>query len=163
MINLVRQDYVPYRQFALVFISLSFVGCSGPSGTRQLAEAYFETYAERDNWEDMLGYYSDSVMFTDVTLKLDLEGKQAFAGFYNWPDDRFEKGNPHGPTLVVESLVTEGLTAVARGYFAPFYWDGVLMGAEPWEFTIWLEYNEAGLITRQIDMLRYPKAFLPED
>ncbi|MEM7586912.1 MAG: hypothetical protein AAF560_26210, partial [Acidobacteriota bacterium] len=52
----------------------------------------------------------------------------------------------------------EGRTAVARGYFTAFTFDGQPLG--PWRFMIALEFSGAGLIQRQEDFINYPPSLL---
>ena len=128
---------------------------------RGLAERYFELYAQRSDWTAFLALYADDVRFFDDRLGLRLEGKAAFADFYDWPDARFALVDPQGPALVLHDLVVEDRRAVARGRFTPFHW-GDAVNDWPGEFTIWLSFNTEGRIEEQRDLIPYPKSLLPE-
>lgn len=146
--------------FLLQALIFGLFGCAEKSGTTLLAEAYFDTYAKRENWELFTSFYSDSVRFVDVDQGLTLVGKEAFFDFYHWSDSSFALLDPKGPALVVESMVVEGFQAVARGYFTPFYFQNELMAEAGWPFVIWLEYNADGRIISQQDFILYKSAIL---
>ena len=122
----------------------------------QTAEAYFDTYAERKDWNKLLSFYSPQMTFEDVVLQMKLDSFSQFKKFYNWPDPGFKKLSDSQQSLVVESLVANDSMAVARGHFNPFYWHGEYI--EPaWgmEFTMWLYFDENQKITRHIDWIEY--------
>ncbi len=131
------------------------------SEPKNWAENFFQYYADRSNWEDFLDLYGNEVYFQDVIFRMELRGKEAFKNFYNWPDTGFVKHPDYPQSLVLEDLAVTDSTAVGRGHFTPFYYNGVLY--DNWKnmrFTIWLHFNKEGKITRQIDYIEYPPSFL---
>ena len=125
---------------------------------RSTAEAYFETFAERTDWDKLCSFYREDLHFKDIMLQLDLDSLWKFKRFYKWDEegDRFRKLTPEQKHLSLESLVVEGNTAVGRGRVNPFYYDGALIDSE-WgmEFTIWLRFDDDLKITEQIDWMEY--------
>lgn len=122
----------------------------------QKAKAYFQTYAEREDWQEFLSFYREDMQFEDVLLQIQLDSLWQFERFYNWPDTNFQKLTPEQPSLVLSSLVSNDSMAVARGHFTPFYWHGNRI--EPiWgmEFCIWLYFDKDQKIKRQIDWIEY--------
>ncbi|MGI9515874.1 MAG: hypothetical protein ACR2NP_02410 [Pirellulaceae bacterium] len=156
---------------SVILIVWLLAGCAQPftqevditsqPNVREAAEAYFATYAERKDWDHFLSFYDADLKFEDQRLRMQLDDKQAFSEFYNWPDERFRLADPDGPALVVDELAVDGNTAVARGRFMPFYWDEQLQDW-PGEFVIWLTFNEARKIVGQRDYIPYPKSLLPD-
>ena len=150
--------------FLLLFIAifaLSLTNCAKPANEnkqaiRAAALSYFNTYAEREDWEKFLDHYSDSLFFEDKIAQIETKGIDEFKDFYNWPDPRYEKHEDHEDALILEELIIDGKTAVGRGYFTPLYWDGKLYTME-WggSFTIWLHYNDDLKIDHQIDWIEY--------
>ena len=128
---------------------------------RACAENWLDIYAERRDWGKFLDCYSDKMKFEDQRVRKYLDGRKAFAEFYDWPDERFRLADPDKPALVVHQLVVEGRTAVARGRLLPFYW-----GEESYdfqdEFVFWVEFDERGKIVFQRDYIPYPKGLLPD-
>ncbi|MEO0367393.1 MAG: nuclear transport factor 2 family protein [Pseudomonadota bacterium] len=128
---------------------------------RERAEKWLAIYAERSDWEALLDCYANDVKFEDQRIRLKLEGKLAFADFYDWPNELFRLADPEKPALVVHELVVDGTSAVARGRFLPFYWGEELFDVSD-EFVFWLEFNQQGKISIQRDYIPYPKRFIPD-
>ncbi len=151
--------------FISVLLLLLISACSNnqndnPTARIQAVEnqalAYFQTYADRTDWDQFCSYYRDDLHFEDVLLQLKLDSLWQFKRFYNWPDTNFSKLSPEQETLVINTLVCNDSVAVARGYFTPFIWYGQRM--EPiWgmEATFWLFFDENLKIYKQIDWIEY--------
>jgi len=125
---------------------------------RSKALQYFETYAERSDWDKFCSFYREDVDFRDITLQLDLDSLWKFKRFYNWDgeDNKFKKMSPEQKHLNLQSLVVEEHVAVGRGRVNPYYYDGYLIDSE-WgmEFTIWLRFDNSLKIVEQIDWMEY--------
>ena len=154
------------KHLLLLSLLASFIACQPimPSGTgRQvggidsLARVYFGHYRTRADWDGYLQLFADDMHFQDVILRLDLEGKDAFADFYNWPDTGLVKHPDYPEVLVLTDLATTDSTAIGMGHFNPFYYNGRLYAdQEHMRFCIQLTYSPTGLITRQVDFIEYP-------
>jgi len=133
------------------------------SPTRKAAEAFFDTYAQRRNWAKLLYFYREDMVFEDIALQIQIQGKENFKSFYNWEDPNFQKLSEDQAHLVLHDLIVQGNKAVARGYFNPFMWNGEL---QEWkwgsEFTIWLFFDDNQKIRKQIDFIEYPDAVLED-
>lgn len=151
------------HRFILVLL-LILGGCApgqNESETCDAARAFFKHYQDRNDWEGFLDRYHPEVEFSDIILQLDLEGINEFQDFYNWPDTLFRKHPAHPSTLSVTTLVCERNTAVARGFFNPFYYGDIFYSdTAHMRFTMWLEFDSDGLITRHIDYIEYPPKIL---
>ena len=127
---------------------------------REWATAYFEHYAKRTDWPGFLDHYAKDMDFHDPLLKVQLNNRDAFEAFYNWPDTAFHKHPDFPETMVVEKLVVEDSIAIGAGYFTPFYYQGVLYGEnEKINFSMWLHFNAQGKIVQQTDWIQYPRSF----
>lgn len=160
-----------------VFFTMLLVGCTAQapsnrhgrnrlessidSQTREWANHYFDLYARRTDWEAFLDCYSEAVIFEDQRINVELVGRKAFADFYNWKDPKFRRVNDRDLNLNIEELVVEARTAIARGTFSPFEWDGKRMNWTD-EFVIWLAFDDNGKIEHQRDFIPYPKSLLPD-
>ena len=129
--------------------------------TKEYAQHFFDTFAKRTDWQGFLDLYADSMKFSDVLLEKELDGRSAFEEFYNWPDTNFRKHPDYPQTLVVEKLIAENQTAIATGYFTPFYYYDVLYDSEkhPMSFLMILEFED-GKIIKQTDWVKYPPSML---
>lgn len=136
--------------------------CQSPSDrTTQVeakARAFFQTFAERSDWDKLCSFYDEALVFDDVLLQLHLDSLWQFKRFYQWDDtvNVFEKLTPDQEHLVVRSLVVHENMAVATGYFNPFRYNGHLVEND-WgmDFTIWLYFDENLKIIRQTDWIEY--------
>lgn len=125
---------------------------------RSEAVKYFETFAERSDWDKFCSFYREDVHFRDIALQLDLDSLWKFKRFYKWDEegDKFKKMSLEQKHLNLQSLVVEENTAAGKGNFNPYYYDGVLVNPE-WgmEFTIWLRFDENLKIIEQVDWMEY--------
>lgn len=126
--------------------------------TELVAQAFFKTFAERTDWEKFCSYYREDMQFEDIILQIKLDSLWQFQRFYKWNDtiNVFTKLNPNQEHLTIFSLITDSLTAVARGRFNPFYYNEQLV--DPFwgmEFTIWLYFDDQRKIIKQIDWIEY--------
>lgn len=125
------------------------------------AEQFFRIYEARDDWQAFLDLYHSDVLFQDIILRREYRGIDAFAAFYNWPDPKLRKHPAYTKVLVLEDLAVTDSTAAGRGFFTPFYYDGILYDdVDHMRFVIWITLNEEGLIKRQIDFIEYPPEML---
>ena len=134
---------------------------SHPAQIEKIAKEYFQTFAERKNWDKLLSFYADDMTFHDVMLHLELDSLWQFQRFYNWPDTNFQKLSADQQHLILEDLAISENLAVGRGHFNPFFWHGEKMGPG-WgmEFCIWLYFNDAYKIQRQVDWIEYDTTVL---
>ena len=141
------------------------VACSSPVNERRAtteatANAFFELYKSRTDWRAFQDLYAEDLVFEDVIFRYTYD-KPGFISFYNWPDPLLEKHPDYPEGMVLENLAFTDSTAVGRGYFTPFIYGGVHY--DDWEhmrFSMTLHVNAAGKITRHIDFIEYPPAFL---
>lgn len=148
-------------------LTLSFLVCAlacpaidARQDSRELAQQFFDHYTTRDDWLSFLDLYSDELLFQDVIFRFDL-GKSEFAEFYNWEDPLLSKDPDYPEVITLEDLAVTENSAVGRGYFNPFFYDGNhYTDTDHMRFTMWLEFDEEGLITRHIDWIEYPPEFL---
>ncbi len=120
------------------------------------ASVYFATFAEREDWEKLLSFYREDLIFEDVLLQLHLDSLWQFERFYNWPDTAFRKLYPEQKHLNIHNLVANDSVAVAQGVLNPFYYYGKRVDTD-WgmNFTIWLYFDKGLKIYKQIDWFEY--------
>ena len=144
------------RIILLLSLVLLLPGCNSQSTTSQHVDLFIRLYEERTDFQDFLDLYAEDVVLEDMVTGYRLEGRDAFAEFFNWPDKRFEKLSEK--TFIIQNKVVEDNKAVISGYFTAFKWDG--QSVEPMQFTTWLYYNEAGKIIKHIDWINYPNSLI---
>lgn len=147
-----------------LFIVLILISTSCEKESKSLsaesAKRFFEMYQAREEWSSFQSLYADDLVFEEVSYALKYN-RQEFFNFYNWPDTSFRKHPDYAKSLVLEDLALTDSSAVGRGYFTPFYYQGTLMATDhQWRFTIWLYFDAAGKIKRHVDYIDYPATFL---
>ncbi|KAA3637617.1 MAG: nuclear transport factor 2 family protein, partial [Bacteroidetes bacterium] len=134
----------------LVFL-LACNPAEGPN-VQNITSQYFQTYAERADFDKFLDFYADTLILEDMMMGERIEGKESLARFFDWENQLFSLKD--SVALVVTDQIVEGHKSVTRGYFTPFTWAGT--DVEPMHFTIILEFNDAGKIIKQTDWINYP-------
>ena len=148
-----------------LFIPLTIAGCVNkndimdrPSLVAEKAQDYFQTFADRTDWDKLCSFYRADMQFEDITLQLNLDSLWQFKRFYNWEGEgeAFQKLTPEQDHLTIYSLVTNDSVAVARGRVNPFKYYGEHIDID-WgmEFTIWLYFDDDLKIRKQIDWMEY--------
>ena len=172
-IDVRKQLRVMKLNFVSFLIIISLFACDTASNTStptapnrsqqvyEVADNFFATYAERQDWEKLLSYYRPDMQFEDVLLQLKLDSLWQFERFYNWPDTNFQKLSPEKAALEVEHLVANDSVAIAYGHFTPFYWYGQLIDLD-WgmNFTMIIEFDENLKIKKHIDWIEYDDTVL---
>ncbi len=122
------------------------------------ARNFFNTFAQREDWEKLCSFYREDMEFEDIALQLKLDSLWQFKRFYNWDGegDNFKKLAPDQEHLTLYSLVANDSVAVARGRVNPFYYYDQMVDSE-WgmEFTIWLYFDKNLKIVKQVDWMEY--------
>lgn len=136
----------------LVVYLLLLTPFAAEANIRETATELFDTFKQRKDFAQFLTFYDKNVQFEDVFYKVKLSNKMQFRDFYDWQKGDFDRLN-NQYILQLESLVVDGNSAVAQGAFLPFKFNGKKMG--PWDFVIWLEFDEQGKVISQRDWINY--------
>lgn len=119
---------------------------------------FFQTFADRSDWDKFCSFYREDVAFHDVMLQLKLDSLWKFKRFYDWEsaDYTFKKLTPDQPHLTVTNLVVNDSSAIATGRFNPFYYNDQLLDT-PWgmDFVISLHFDDDLNIVKQTDWIEY--------
>ena len=169
-----RQKFVDmFRIFSPLLFSLfcllffQWLSCSEVQGdekplrqaqVQQVAKDFFQTFAERQDWEKFCSFYREDLIFDDIILQIHLDSLWKFKRFYKWDEEggHFQKLSPDQAHITIDDLLVNDSVAVGRGRVNPFYYYGELI--EPvWgmEATFWLYFDKDLKIKRQIDWIEY--------
>ncbi len=148
------------RLFCIVLASGTLSACNSmpiklPSLGEQpieIAQRFFEVYAERQDFEALMDFYDDAAVLEDMIYGHYAHNKADIRAFLNWSDPKFYLAEGR-PALEISSMTAQGSRVVAQGAFQPFSYDQKPHG--PWRFVIILEFNEQGKIRREIDWINY--------
>ena len=122
------------------------------------ASEYFAVYAARKDFKRFMAFYAEDAELQDVVYGYHAHNKTEIAAFYDWNRGQFSVLTA-GPILQVTRQVISGLQVITEGQFNQFQFNGQTLG--PWEFIIWQEYSEQGLVQKQTDWINYsPKKIL---
>lgn len=141
------------RLYLALFICITCICCQSPNHTiEQKVDEFIRLYQERTDFDSFLELYATDMVLEDIITGYRMEGRDRFAEFFNWPDERFQKRAEK--TFIIEHTIIEGNQATLKGYFTPFIWDG--KNVEAMQFVTLLTFNDAGKIIKHIDWINYP-------
>ena len=136
----------------VILLIIACTACEQQSQTSTSADRFIDLYQDRTDFDAFLELYAEDMVLQDMITGYEANGKDAFAAFFNWPDERFQK--LHEKTLIVQRLIVQENEAVISGYFTPFIWDSSRV--EAMQFTTLLRFNEEQQITLHQDWINYP-------
>lgn len=148
----------------LLFFILILSGCSNSVNISNKntfishADAYFNTYAQRQNFTQFIEFYAEDAVLEDMVFGHKAQGKDQITAFFNWSAGNFAVLDDQ-LVLVVEDKIVDSTTrtVVARGVFNRFNYASRELG--PWRFLIVLKFDEKGKIIYQQDWINYtPKS-----
>lgn len=136
-------------------LAATIIGCSQTAKVdiTPIVDDYYQTYAEREDFEKFLSFYDSSIVLEDMIYGNRVTGIENFRAFFDWPNPNFESKD--SVALVVINQVIDENTVVTEGYFTPFSWGG--LDVEAMYFTMILTFNEEGKINRHVDWINYPE------
>ncbi|WP_436516971.1 nuclear transport factor 2 family protein [Ekhidna sp. To15] len=141
------------RLYLALLICITCICCQPQNQTVEpKVDEFIRLYEQRADFDAFLDLYDDDMVLEDIITGYRVQGKEQFAEFFNWPDERFQKGADK--TFIIEHTIIEGNTATIKGYFTPFVWDE--KNVEAMQFTTLLYYNDEGKIIKHIDWINYP-------
>ena len=136
-----------------IFLAIALGSCEvEPNKVQQKVDEFIRLYEARSDFDSFLGLYDQDMVLEDMITGYRVEGINDFKDFFNWPDERFKKLNAN--TIIVNSTMVDGNSAVIEGHFTPFEWDG--QQVEAMQFITMLEFNDHAKITRHVDWINYP-------
>ncbi len=143
---------------ATFFMAFSLLACTSEPQhpVEKIADRYYETYNRRENIDDLLAFYSDSLVLEDMITGDVIRGKEELRQFFDWPNEQFKLVTSN--TLIVTDRVIGEDQVAYSGYFEPFMWGELRF--ESMHFTMLLTFDEAGKIIHDKDWINYPNNLL---
>ena len=132
--------------------------CTQPSDHKlePIMAAYYETYNKRENIDDLIAFYADSLVLEDMITGDVKRGKEELRTFFDWPNPNFKLTTDN--TLMVTETIIGNDNAAISGYFEPFEWGEYRF--EAMHFTMVFRFDEAGKIIHHKDWINYPNNLL---
>ena len=150
-----------FISIASLVLGLATLSCSSETepDIASIVTSYYKTYEERKDFEAFLDYYDEDMVLEDIIFGERIEGKAAFAEFFDWENPLFTAKDT--VALVVERQLIQGYEVVTQGYFTPFSWGDIIVGNM--YFTTLLTFNKQGKIIRHVDWINYPNSLINYD
>ncbi len=155
---------ITYLQFIFIIIIGS---CQPPNNVSQLtrkdkveqvAKDFFDTFAQRKDWEKFCSFYREDLIFEDILLQIKLDSLWQFKKFYKWDEEggNFQKLTPDQKHVEIDALVVNDSMAIGYGHLNPFYYYDKLI-EEKWGMKVnFILYFDKNLkIKKQIDWIEY--------
>lgn len=144
---------------ALLLLSVLCIGAckyQPDNDMAQTIDAYLATYAERQDFESFLSFYSEDVVLEDIISGERIVSKSALKDFFDWNNPAYHKIEES--TLIVQSITIEKNKAVVEGYFTAFKWGDSVF--EAMHFVSMFTLNDKNKITQQTDWINYPNTLV---
>ncbi len=141
----------------ILLVSVCF-RCSDASeiSLEAITEDYYQTYNQRQDIEDLLAFYSDSLVLEDMITGDVIRGKEELKKFFDWSNPNFKLVNAN--TLIITGKVVGQHQVVVSGHYEPFMWGTSQF--EAMHFTTILTFGLSGKITHHKDWINYPNNLL---
>lgn len=145
----------------VLLIGLIFHSCSNREGSDidKIVEDYYQTYNTRQEIEEFILFYDESIVLEDIINGDRIAGKEALRNFFDWGNPNFKSLDTIN--LMVNEKIIKDNKAVIKGYSARFQWGGTEFGFM--HFTTILTFNESGKIIKQVDWINYPSNLVDYD
>jgi|GEM_PF-1937451 len=145
-------------QLIAPILGLLFIGCSQSNQhtLQDTVDNYYQTYAERVDFEYFLTFYDSAMVLEDIVLGEKIEGIENFRAFFDWPNPNFEMRD--SVALIVTNQVFGENEVITSGYFTPFSWGGVEV--EAMLFMTTLTFGKDKKIIRHVDWINYPSTLI---
>ncbi len=142
---------------SILIILIFFTGCyESKQDLSAVAEDYYATYAQREDLDYFMSFYSDTATLKDYISGDQIVGKAALMDFFDWDNPNFQLSD--SVALVVNRLIVSENHIVASGYFTSFEWGG--SSYESMQFISILTLNSVNKIILHEDWINYPNNLL---
>ncbi|MDM7861632.1 hypothetical protein QTP81_13610 [Alteromonas sp. ASW11-36] len=146
--------------FFLVLIIFSPALVAKNNNLTLIVEEYIDVYSARVEFIRFMDFYHEDVTFEDKVCSVKLQSKTSLKSFFDWHRGDFVVLDG-SQALKVDNLSVIENSAIITGEFSKFTFDGQVLG--PWDFLLYLEFNDNGKIIKQTDWINYrPFSFLTE-
>lgn len=128
---------------------------------KEVAEKYFESFADRKNYNQMKSFYNDSVQYENViqnTTVLNLETGYLLNNIYSWNDKSIVYEN--NKAVTVNNIIANDSVVVVNGEYNKYTYKGFQYS--PMRFTTYLYLDKNYKIIKQVDWYNYPLGDLLE-
>ena len=156
-----------YNFLLLLFISSLYIACqpskvveqpSRKDQVEQVAKDFFDTFAQREDWEKLCSFYREDLKFEDILLQIKLDSLWQFKKLYKWDEEgnNFRKLTPDQKHVEIDALVVNDSIAIGYGHLNPFYYYDRLID-EKWGMKVnfILYFDENLKIKKQVDWIEY--------
>ena len=146
-------------KFKILFLAAItlLVSCQNKqeSKSEQVAKLFFDTYAERADYNKMKSFYNDSVDYENViqnTSIIRLETGYLLNELFSWNDKSLVYEN--NKLLKVDEIITNDSMAIVNGQFNSYTYNGFTFA--PMKFTTHLYFDQNHKVKKQVDWFNYP-------
>lgn len=128
---------------------------------KEVAEKYFEAFADRKNYNQIKSFYADSVQYENViqnTTVLYLETGYLLNNIYSWNDKSLVYEN--NKAVTVKEIISNDSVVVVNGEYNKYTYNGFQYS--PMRFTTYLYFDKNYKIIKQVDWYNFPLGDLLE-
>lgn len=143
--------------FLAALASVSLFSCQNNEKKKaeEVAQLFFETYAERKDYNKIKSFYNDSVAYENViqnTSTINFETGYLLNNVLSWNDKSIAYEG--GKALKVKEIISNDTVVVVNGEFNSYTYNGFQF--LPMRFTTYLYLDKNYKIVKQVDWFNYP-------
>ena len=133
------------------------IGCQSEKSSKQdeLGKRFFENYSARTDYNKMLSFYNDSIVYENVgqyTGETTIAPRYLLDEIIRWIDQTLTYDQ--NKLLNVKELFSNDSMIIANGEFSGYTYNG--MKFPPMKFTTYLYLDKQSKIKKQVDWFNYP-------
>ncbi len=139
-------------------LTVSFlVSCNTTSSSKNddLGKRFFEIYSSRKDYNKMLSFYNDSLVYENVAQssgQSTVDPRYLLTEVIRWNDQTMQYEN--NQLLHVKEMFSNDSVIVANGEFSGYTYNG--MKYPPMKFSTYLYLDKNSKIKKQVDWFNYP-------
>ena len=143
--------------FLIAVAALTQISCQNNEKDKaeEVAQLFFETYADRKDFNKIKSFYNDSIEYENViqnTSTLKFETSYLLNNVLSWNDKSIAYEG--GKALKVNEIISKDSMVVVNGEFNSYTYNGFQF--LPMRFTTYLYLDKNHKIVKQVDWFNYP-------
>lgn len=139
------------------FILATIISCNSGSSSKneELGKRFFENYSARKDYNKMLSFYNDSLVYENVAQYsggANVDPRYLLNDIIRWSDNTMQYEN--NKLLNVKELFSNDSMIIANGEFSAYTYNGIKF--PPMKFTTYLYLDKNSKVKKQVDWFNYP-------
>jgi hypothetical protein len=145
------------KHILATFILATIISCNSTSSSKNedLGKRFFEVYSARKDYNKMLSFYNDSLVYENVAQysgASKVDPRYLLNDIVRWSDQTLLYDN--NQLLNVKELFSNDSMIIANGEFSAYTYNGIKYPSM--KFTTYLYLDKNSKVKKQVDWFNYP-------